>query len=102
MNLCRFQFHLLRVFATCAIFVHFNSLVSAASVNSSEIQAMMYLQKYGFMNESSSNSASLVSQKAVQTAIKEFQRFSGMPETGDILVPSYRHRFEFYLFHCIR
>ena len=42
----------------------------------------MYLQKYGYMNESSSNSASLISEEAVSLAIKDFQRFAGLAETG--------------------
>ncbi|XP_035233830.1 stromelysin-3-like [Stegodyphus dumicola] len=44
----------------------------------------MYLQKYGYMNESSSNSASLVSEEAVSLAIKDFQRFAGLVETGKL------------------
>ncbi|GFQ67428.1 matrix metalloproteinase-24 [Trichonephila clavata] len=85
MDLCRFQFHLLHVFAACVIYLHFNSLTTtAAPVISSEIQAMMYLQKYGYMNESSSNSASLISEQAVSSAIKDFQRFAGLAETGEL------------------
>ncbi|GFS42363.1 matrix metalloproteinase-24 [Trichonephila inaurata madagascariensis] len=85
MDLCRFQFHLLHAFAACVIFVHFNSMTTtAAPVISSEIQAMMYLQKYGYMNESSSNSASLISEQAVSSAIKDFQRFAGLAETGEL------------------
>lgn len=77
----------LRFFAAFVFFVHFCSEFSwttAAPVISSEIQAMMYLQKYGYMNESSSNSASLISQEAVSSAIKDFQRFAGLAETGEL------------------
>lgn len=44
----------------------------------------MYLQKYGYMNESSSNSASLISEEAVSIAIKDFQRFAGLEESGKL------------------
>ncbi|KAG8201984.1 hypothetical protein JTE90_027456 [Oedothorax gibbosus] len=79
-----FQFSLVRFSAFFFVLVNFDAKTWAAPVISSEIQAMMYLQRYGYMNESNSNSASLISGEAVSSAIKDFQRFAGLLETGEL------------------
>eukprot|EP00094_Tigriopus_californicus_P012504 TCALIF_12089-PA protein Name:"Similar to Mmp14 Matrix metalloproteinase-14 (Rattus norvegicus)" AED:0.09 eAED:0.09 QI:65/1/0.8/1/1/1/5/0/473 len=45
--------------------------------------AMMYLMKYGYMDETgSSKSAALIHPDAIKESIMEFQRFAGLNETG--------------------
>ncbi|XP_015790413.1 stromelysin-1 isoform X2 [Tetranychus urticae] len=45
-----------------------------------DINAMIYLQRFGYMNES--GAANLIAIDKYQDAIKDFQRFSGINETG--------------------
>lgn len=46
-----------------------------------EVDAMAYLQRYGYMNGTQSN-ANLISEDSFHDAIVNFQRFAGIPETG--------------------
>ncbi|XP_022253215.1 50 kDa hatching enzyme-like, partial [Limulus polyphemus] len=56
----------------------------AAPISYSDLQAMMYLNHYGYMNETSSKSSSLIDYGSLTIAIKDFQRFAGLNETGVI------------------
>lgn len=46
------------------------------------VQAMMYLQRFGYMDQNRGNSASLLTEESVTMAIKDFQRFANLNETG--------------------
>jgi matrix metalloproteinase-14 (membrane-inserted) len=46
----------------------------------SDVGAMLYLQRFGYMNESAA--ANLISEKTYSNAVMEFQRFAGINETG--------------------
>ena len=48
-----------------------------------EVDALHYLQRYGYMNESSAN-ANLIAEESFQEAVVAFQRFAGIPETGQV------------------
>lgn len=48
------------------------------------VDALSYLQRYGYMNGTMSNSSNLISEDSFQNAIVSFQRFAGIPETGSI------------------
>ncbi|XP_076350925.1 collagenase 3-like [Tachypleus tridentatus] len=55
-----------------------------AQISDSDLQAMMYLKHYGYMNETSSKSSSLIDYDSLKIAIKDFQRFAGLNETGEL------------------
>lgn len=43
----------------------------------------MYLQKYGYMNAHSNSEANnLISEESFSVAVSSFQKFAGIPETG--------------------
>ena len=42
-----------------------------------------YLERFGFMNESHKSKASLMSQESLSEAIREYQRFAQINETGE-------------------
>lgn len=48
-----------------------------------ELDAIAYLQRYGYMNGTLGN-ANLISEDSFQEAIMSFQRFAGIPETGSV------------------
>ncbi|GAB6022882.1 S-methylmethionine permease mmp1 [Chamberlinius hualienensis] len=60
----------------------FNTLETAPAVQST-LQAMSYLTRFGYM-ESSSRSSNLLTEAALNGAIKEFQRFAGLNQTGSL------------------
>lgn len=76
--------NIFRLLLSSLMILVFSSFSTAAPVISSELQAMMYLQKYGYMNDSNPNTASLISAAAFSNAIKDFQRFAGLAETGNL------------------
>lgn len=47
-----------------------------------ELDALNYLRRYGYMNESSMLAGSLVAEQAFNEAVLGFQRFAGINETG--------------------
>lgn len=61
------------------------SVSSRASMGNSsklmDVDALSYLQRYGYMNETSGN-ANLISEDSFSEAVMNFQRFAGIPETG--------------------
>lgn len=54
-----------------------------------DTNALAYLQKYGYMmsltdhNNPTKNSNNLISEESFSQAITSFQRFAGLPETGE-------------------
>lgn len=48
-----------------------------------ELDALAYLQRYGYMNGTVAN-ANLISEDSFQEAVMSFQRFAGIPETGQV------------------
>lgn len=48
-----------------------------------ELDALAYLQKYGYMNGTLAN-ANLISEDSFHDAVMSFQRFAGIPETGHV------------------
>jgi len=51
----------------------------------SESSALYYLMKYGYIHEDeNSNTAALLSANGVKSAIKDFQAFAGLNQTGDL------------------
>ena len=66
----------------CVVLVSIWSSVGHGSPISSDISAMSYLQKFGYMNESSGPGANLLSEAAFKGAVREFQRFAQLNESG--------------------
>lgn len=53
--------------------------------NSDEVNALLYLQKYGYMNALTNSEANnLISEDSFSDAVKSFQKFAGINETGTI------------------
>lgn len=48
----------------------------------STLQAMSYLTKFGYIESSSGVRSSLLTENALTSAVKEFQRFAGLNQTG--------------------
>lgn len=48
-----------------------------------ELDALAYLQRYGYMNGTLGN-ANLISEDSFNEAVMSFQRFAGIPETGSV------------------
>ena len=51
-----------------------------------EMSALVYLQRYGYMSAPNSNSGanSLISEDSFSSAVREFQKFAGISETGKL------------------
>ncbi|XP_022251649.1 matrix metalloproteinase-16-like [Limulus polyphemus] len=58
------------------------STVIAAPLADSSQQALMYLKKFGYVDETSDKSSSLTDFNSLENSIKDFQRFAGLSETG--------------------
>lgn len=56
---------------------------SLVSAKLQELDALAYLQKYGYMNGTLGN-ANLISEDSFHEAVTSFQRFAGIPETGSV------------------
>ncbi|KAG9510208.1 Matrix metalloproteinase-14 [Fragariocoptes setiger] len=61
-----------------------NNTATHARLVASEVDALGYLQRYGYMNESSGSANNLISEEAFHEAIMSFQRFAGLRETGQL------------------
>jgi len=49
-----------------------------------EVDALHYLQRYGYMNQSLNSNSNLIAEDSFHEAVVTFQRFAGIPETGTI------------------
>lgn len=58
------------------------SIITAAPLGDSDQQALMYLKKFGYVDDTSDKSSSLTDFSSLVNAVKEFQRFAGLSETG--------------------
>lgn len=52
-----------------------------------EMDALVYLQRYGYMGAPNSHSEAnnLISEDSFSSAVKEFQKFAGISETGELI-----------------
>lgn len=68
----------------CSLFLVLACVIFAKATSeiSTPVQAMMYLQRFGYMDQTKGNSASLLTEETVINSIKDFQRFAGLNETG--------------------
>ncbi|XP_067014359.2 matrix metalloproteinase-14 isoform X2 [Anabrus simplex] len=57
---------------------------SSQAAPMSDLSAMMYLSKYGYMNQPNTRGGAIISQEAVSRAITEFQAFAGLNVTGEL------------------
>jgi len=65
-----------------------------ASSGNPEASALLYLQRYGYMGQESSSSnhqrgasSNLITEESFSNAIIDFQRFAGLPTTGEWMTP---------------
>lgn len=62
-------------------------IVSTSSPIREDAEAMLFLEKYGYLGESTgyrSGAAAIISQETVSEALLEFQRFAGINQTGEL------------------
>ncbi len=77
---------LLRLFLPC---LFLSSLAMSASIvpvsKDSDTSALVYLLKHGYVKkDENSDTAQLLSSKGLREAIKHFQAFAGLDQTGDL------------------
>ena len=63
------------------------------SASLEEVDALRYLQRYGYMNDSQAapSSSQLISEQSFHEAVVAFQRFAGLPESGSMDAQTVRY-----------